>query len=275
MKQVSLFFLCLIMKLYGWSQQTILSHPESVNSDGRFLYVSNVGKALDPTAKDGDGFISKLSMDRKMITQNISKEKLNAPKGSAIINGVLYVADIDRIVGIALSSGKKTTELSLSTSFANDVAAKDDNTLFVSATDVGKIFEVNLKTGEVKTVADVKGANGIVYDKASRKLYTCSFMFDNLQGGEIGVIDEGKYEVFDGIKGAFDGLALIDAHTLIVSDWGAMDKPAGFLQKIDLRTKTVTKFDWPLIGGPADFYCDGKQVYIPAMVEGKVAIKGI
>jgi DNA-binding beta-propeller fold protein YncE len=259
-----------------------LANPESLNSDGKFLYASNIGKALEPAAKDGDGFISKLSLDGKMITPSITTEKLNAPKGTAIIKGVLYVADIDRIVGINLASGKKVAEVSLAdtkTSFLNDLTVKDDNTLFVSATDLGKVFEVNLKTSQVTPVADVKGANGICYDKAGKKLYTCNFIFQDMKGGEIGVItwkdQKPVYEKIGDIAGAFDGLALLDDHTLIVSDWGAIDHPAGSVEKIDLNTKTATKFDWPVINGPADFYLDAKtkRLFIPEIVTGNIVIK--
>jgi hypothetical protein len=44
--------------------------------------------------------------------------------------------------------------------------------------------------------------------------------------------------------------------------------------RIDLRTKKTAKFDWPVIGGPADFYYD-KQLYIPEMVGGKIIIRKI
>jgi len=261
-----------------------LAHPESVNSDGKFLYVTNIGKEGNPTAKDGDGTISKLSLDGKMITPSITTEKLNAPKGTAIIKGVLYVADLDHIVGIQLSTGKKVADVDISstgTNFSNDLTVKDDNTLFVSATDLGKVFEVNLKTSEVKEVANVKGANGLYYDKATNRLYTCSFDFQNLQGGEIGVISwqqqKPVYEAIGDIHGAFDGLAMPDKNTLIVSDWGAMDHPAGFVEKIDLTTKKATKINWPVINGPADFYLDvkGKKLYIPELVAEKVLIESL
>jgi outer membrane protein assembly factor BamB len=264
------------------SAQDGLSNPESINSDGKFLYVTNIGKALEPTGKDGDGYISKLSLDGKMITPSITTEKLNAPKGTVVVKGVLYVADIDRIVGIHLQTGKKVADIDLTSTgalFLNDLTAKDDGALFVSATDKGKVYEVNIKSGAVKEVADVKGANGIYYDKATNRLYTCSFNFENMQGGEIGVISwkdkTPAYEKIGDVQGAFDGLALLDDHTLIVSDWGALDHPAGFVEKIDLNTKKATKPDWPVIAGPADFYFDakGKRLVIPALVGGKVLIE--
>lgn len=258
-----------------------LANPESVISDGKYLYVSNLGKG-GPTAKDGDGFIAKLSTDGKLITTTFFEGKLNAPKGSAIINGALYVADIDQVIGFNLKTGKRITEVNVASSgssFLNDLTVKDDHTLFASATDIGKIIEVNVKDGSNKAFIDVKGANGVYYDKAKQLLYSCSFSFENLKGGEVGVIswknNNPVYEKIGDIQGAFDGLALIDDHTLAVSDWGALDKPAGFVEKIDVNTKQATKLDWPVIAGPADFYFDAgkKQLVIPAMVEGKLLFK--
>jgi hypothetical protein len=284
MKTVISLFAGLVLMANATAQDNQqLAHPESVISDGQVLYVTNVGKPLDPTAKDGNGYISRLSLEGKVFDSSITDIKLNAPKGTAIIRGVLYVADIDRVIGIQLSSGKKIAEISLAsigTKFANDLSVKDDFTLFVSATDLGKIVELNIRTGNVRIVADVKGANGLYFDKASNKLYSCSFDFENLQGGEIGVITWNKsfvpsYETIGDVHGAFDGIALLDSNTLVVSDWVAMDKPAGILQKIDLTTKKATKLNLPAINGPADFYLDRsqKKLFIPAMVDSKVLIQ--
>lgn len=285
MKSSITIFAAMVFAMNAMAQQPAgLTTPESVISDGHFLYATNIGKELKPAEKDGDGFISKLSLDGKVITASITTEKLNAPKGTAIIKNVLYVADVDRVVGIDLATGKKAAEVSLAaggTSFANDLAVKDEHTLFVSATDVGKVFEVDLKSGKVQPIADVKGANGICYDKSKKVLYTCSFSFENMQGGELGMISwkEQKpvYETIGNVHGAFDGLALLDDHTLIVSDWGAMDHPAGFVQKVDLNTKVATKLDWPVFAGPADFYLDakGKRLFIPELVGGKVTIESL
>lgn len=81
------------------------SHPESITADSTGkIFVSNIGAALEPTAKDGDGFITELSADGAVIERFFTpKGALNAPKGLAAINDVLYVADIDRIVGFNLN----------------------------------------------------------------------------------------------------------------------------------------------------------------------------
>ncbi|AEW01057.1 hypothetical protein A4D02_13940 [Niastella koreensis] len=284
MKPLISFLTGMVLVINAMAQDSsVLAHPESVISDGKFLYVTNIGKALDPGAKDGDGFISKLSLDGKVLEAKLNTSKLNAPKGTAIIRGMLYVADVDRIIGIEMATGKQLAEINLNpatgSGFVNDLTTKDDFTLFASCTDVGKIAEVNIRTGNVQIVANVKGANGITYDKANNRLYTCSFDFQNMKGGELGVITWKNfvpgYEKIGDVHGAFDGLALLDDHTLIVSDWGAMDHPAGFVEKVDLKTKQATKLDWPVINGPADFYLNvgEKKLYIPALVEGKLVIQ--
>jgi sugar lactone lactonase YvrE len=285
MKNIVLLLACAVWTLHATAQNDqTLSHPESLRSDGHFLYATNLGKTGDPAAKDGDGFISKLSLDGKMITPNITKEVLNAPKGTAIIKGVLYVADLDRIVGIDLASGKKAAEISLSathTKFANDLTVKDDHTLFVSLMDVGKVVEVNLSNGQTTPVVDLKGANGLHYDQAGKRLYTCNFLFENVQGGEIGVVSwqaqKPVYERIGDIHGGFDGLEQLDEHTLVVSDWVALDHPAGIVEKIDLRSKTATKLEMPVIAGPADFYLDAKKkrLFIPVMLESKIMIQSL
>lgn len=260
---------------------TGVASPESVISDGEFLYVTNIGKG-GPTAKDGDGYISKLTLEGKLISKTFFEGKLNAPKGTAMIRGALYVTDIDHIIGFNTANGKRIIDINLSTygtSFLNDLTPKDHTILFASCTDIGKILEVNIRTGFITVLMDVKGANGVYYDQETKRLFTCSFSFEDIKGGEIGMIHWNGYtpvyEKVGDVKGAFDGLALIDDHTLVVSDWGALDKPAGFVEKIDLNTKKATRLDWPVIGGPADFYYDPmeKQLVIPAMVENKLLFK--
>ncbi len=275
---------CMAIMTQASAQDKTLHHPESINTDGRFLYVSDIGKELQPVAKDGDGAIRKYTLDGKLVKANITTERLNAPKGSAIVKGVLYVADIDRVVGINLSNGKKVADFSFATynsSFANDVVAKDDQTIFVSLTDVGKIIEINLaaKTMHELQIPELKGANGLAFDKNTNRLYVCTFAMDPSAAGELGMIgwdaEHIFYEKAADLTGQFDGLAVTGDHQLIVSDWVAFDKTAGVLKKVDLTTKQATTLDIPVIAGPADFCYDAKtnMLYIPVMMEGKILIR--
>src|SRR3954464_6157267 len=76
------------------AQQVVsgLAAPESVLKTGDKIFVSNIGGAQpNPAAKDGNGFISELSADGKIIQQKFQKTTLNGPKGLAVTNNVVYV----------------------------------------------------------------------------------------------------------------------------------------------------------------------------------------
>jgi glucose/arabinose dehydrogenase len=109
-----------------------LSSPESVLFDatGNVLYVSNV--AGDPGAKDGKGFISRLSTDGKVLDLEWATG-LDAPKGLAQVGDKLYVSDIDRLVAIDTKTGAIAKQYpAAGAKFLNDVAADERGRVFVS-----------------------------------------------------------------------------------------------------------------------------------------------
>ena len=109
-----------------------LANPESAVFDEahKVIYVSNVDG--EPLAKDGKGFVSKVSMDGK-VTKLRWVDGLNAPKGMAIHKGLLFVADIDQLVVIDISTAKiRSRHDTPGAKFLNDVAAGDDGSVFVS-----------------------------------------------------------------------------------------------------------------------------------------------
>ena len=76
------------------------------------MFVSNIGGAKpDPMALDSNGFISELSADGKVIHQKFQKGILNAPKGLAVVKDVVYVADVNRVVGFNARSGEQVFEV--------------------------------------------------------------------------------------------------------------------------------------------------------------------
>ena len=109
-----------------------LSNPESVvfDSAGNVLYVSNVaGEAM---AKDGKGFISRLSPDGKIVTLEWATG-LDAPKGLALAGDRLYVSDIDQLVAVDIKTGAIAGRWpAAGAKFLNDVAADDAGRIFVS-----------------------------------------------------------------------------------------------------------------------------------------------
>lgn len=116
------------------------SAPESVlhDSEADVYLVSNVNGA--PLDKDGNGFISRVSPDGqvlelKWIDGEADGVTLNAPRGTALLDGVLYVADIDCVRKFDSASGAPQGENCVrGATLLNDVAVGPNGELFVSDT---------------------------------------------------------------------------------------------------------------------------------------------
>jgi sugar lactone lactonase YvrE len=109
-----------------------LDGPESAVLDAGegVFYVSNVNG--DASAADGNGYISKLSMDGEILDKEWVTG-LNAPKGLALHEGKLYVSDIDELAVIDTASREITARhKAQGATFLNDVTAHPDGRVFVS-----------------------------------------------------------------------------------------------------------------------------------------------
>lgn len=248
------------------------SNPESVACDGKNFFVSNLGTEQEPTQKDGDGFISKVHSDGKTIELQYIKG-LDAPKGMTVIGKTLYVADIDKVKGFDLLTGNQTFVADLETqrvTFLNDVCEGESGKLLVSATDIGVVFEIDLKTAkfsELKFSEPITGPNGIQYDAKTKTLYIATLAekgkvlkAEKKNAGFIvsAVISE---------AGNYDGI-FFSGTAVVVSDW-----TSGTLKKTDLqtmKTETVKFTDPAMFSGPADFYYDknSKCFWVPEMQAG-------
>lgn len=251
-------------------------HPESVVAEGRNLYVADIGKALTPDAKDGDGKILKLDSKGVILDSTFVKEKLNAPKGLAIYKDILYLTDIDRIVAVDVKSGSALYQIDMSKDahFLNDIAVWDANTLYVSATDTHKLFKVNLlnKTySEVVIDKPISGINGLFCYKKSSLLYVNGLGSNNQPNGVVGYINlkDNTFTQLASAEGLYDGLYVAD-NVLYTSNWVAYEKK-GILLSIQLSNHRINRL--PLmepIAGPADFIIEGNTIIVPAMLTGEL-----
>ncbi|MEZ4777501.1 MAG: SMP-30/gluconolactonase/LRE family protein [Bacteroidia bacterium] len=258
-----------------------LASPESVIGDGTFFYVSNVGVELKPMDKDGDGFIAKLDAEGNVVEEKFITG-LDAPKGSAIVSGKLYVADVDKVKVFDLATKAAAGEVDFSangTSFLNDIAVKNNREIFVSATDIGKIFSINLddlSVTEVTTDAPVAGPNGLWWDEAGNRLLIASYT--GSIDGKLCAIDfkpEGnQYHPINDFGGFLDGIAITAGGKLVFSDWNS----AG-IQMTDLSGGATERVTMPVdsIKGPADFYYNAakNELWVPAMQENVIYIQSL
>jgi hypothetical protein len=291
MQKLSIVLLCslalCLSTTHSVAQATIpvtelsgFSHPESVIQSGNALFISNIGAALDPAKKDGDGFISKVDLSTGKITELHylpATGTLDAPKGMALNGKTLYVADIDHIVGFDIESREKVFDLPISgTTFLNDLVMGDGK-LYASATDNGKIFEIDPmhKTYRPLPLKDsIPGANGLFYNHVSGTLYCVGLGTWGKWDGMLFAINlkDMTFEKIASYQGMLDGVDMV-GNMLYFSDWKGIDKK-GNLFSLNLKTHSVHELSLTVggIAGPADFSISADQRYfiIPSTIEGKV-----
>lgn len=253
------------------------SSPESTIVNKSDLYVSNVGKELKPTLKDGDGFISKLDVNGKIKELHFI-DGLDAPKGMGIVGNTLFVADINTLRGFDLQTKKEVFNVVFEgVNFLNDITVKDSNTLFIGASDTSAIYEVNISSKSYKKMMDFIVPNGLFYEDgilyAAQLGSTTQNMFDG-KGKlyKIDLKDNNKLTQLGTFEGVLDGVTKV-GNKVYVSDWGNAKK-TGIIRVYDLKTKKESVLEAELFMGAADFWIDekSKKIFMPQMIGGKVTI---
>jgi sugar lactone lactonase YvrE len=257
-----------------------LNTPESVLYDAKndVYLVSNINGS--PTATDNNGYISRIAPDgskveAKWIEAGKNGVKLDAPKGSAIVNGTLYVADITRLRTFDADSGKPKGDIALpGCTFANDVGAGPDGKVYVS--DSGIKFDdkgnpVSTKSdaiyvvdkGHAKTLAkgdDLGHPNGVLW--SGDKLWVVTF-----GSGEVYSLDKAgkKADAQKLPKGALDGIVPLADGSYLVSSWEA----SGVFQGKPGSDWTLVLTD---LKAPADIGYDTKRgrVLVPLFMDSAV-----
>ena len=150
-----------------WESKADFKLPESVvfDKENNILYVSNMQG--DPFSKDGNGFISKVDLDGKIVKLKWI-DGLNAPKGLAISKGKLYVGDVDQLIEIDIKAGKISKKLDAAgASFLNDVTVDTYGNVYVSDTFTDTIYRLNT-FGQLTTwlySPKLEAPNGLYYEK--------------------------------------------------------------------------------------------------------------
>lgn len=195
-----------------WEATDGFDIPESAyfNKFDKTIYVSNIGKS---DSKDGIGYISKLSMDGKLIIKEWVKG-LNAPKGIRSTKSRLYVTDIDRVLEIDLKTGKILKEFRNSKSKSlNDVTITLAGKVYISDSGGNCIFTVGKDSLEIfMEDARIKGMNGIFND--GKLIYIGAgnkFLSIDMKAKEIKTLAENV--------GYLDGIEMISKGVYVTSDW--------------------------------------------------------
>lgn len=205
-----------------------LEAPESAYFDEarNVLYVSNVNG--EPTVKDGNGFISRVSLTGEMLeAQWVSG--LDAPKGLVSDGVTLYVSDIDRLVAIDIASGNVSgTWQAEGAIFLNDTAIDAGGRVYVSDMIAQKIHVLADGTLSVLAEGDaLQHPNGL--NMLEGKLLVAPWGvglqpdFTTTTGGHLITVDLESGAVAPLGSGApvgnLDGLEPDGKGNWIVSDW--------------------------------------------------------
>lgn len=243
-----------------WETDTLLTTCESVIYDSlnEVLYVSNING--QPTGKDGNGFISKLGLDGKIVqTQWVTG--MDAPKGMGIYNGKLYVSDINRVHEIDIASGAiAKTYTADSAQFLNDITIDSNGKVYVSDSNLGNIW--TLENGAVTVWLDgVAGVNGLLAEGTDVQMVSFGT-------GIFNTIDAAKQITFrtDSIENG-DGIVALAEGGYLVSSWNGMVHYVSPEWKnallLDTRADNVSAAD-------IEYVADKKLLLVPTFFKNKV-----
>jgi len=240
------------------------STPESVLHDPEtdVYLVANING--DPSARDGNGFISRVSPEGevialKWIDGEVEGVTLDAPKGMALTGERLFVADITVVRVFDRGSGDSLDEIPVEgATFLNDVAAAEDGTVYVTDSGTGVIHRIR-PDGTLEQAGQTKNPNGI-HVRGETILVT---------GGSNQIFrlgDEGALTPeYETPTGGLDGLILLDDGSVLVSSWDGMA-----VYQFDADGQVSTLFSG--IKSPADIGFDSQRrlVLIPHFEDDQV-----
>jgi sugar lactone lactonase YvrE len=250
-----------------------LAQPESAVEDPAtgVIYVSNINGAV--MQKDGNGFISRLTADGKMLERQWVKG-LNSPTGLALHDRTLYAADVDQLIEINAASGELLKRYDAKGAvFLNDVVVDDEGTVYVSDTPMNTIWRLKDGSFEPWLANDaLNGPNGLLVQGNTLIVASLGKIQSQGQKKELGTLlavsldDQKVSKIGKGeLIGNLDGLQAIQPGVYLVTDWAQ-----GALYRVDAKGKVDELID--LNQGSADLsYLPGKKMLlIPMMLDNSL-----
>jgi hypothetical protein len=213
------------------AQITGLEGPNSFVGDqqGKEFFISNVNG--EPDARDNNGFITKVDADGKVlnlkfIQGGIVDVMLHAPKGLAVVDQTLYVADLDQLKGFDKSTGKSLVVVSFPPLSSKgivsltDVTAGPNGLLYASDQSNNTIYRIEQAAGHRVSLLlhddRLAGPSGIAVHPRTGHLIAVSWekgkIFDITPEGPLSELESHGF-----FTGRFQNLSGID-----FDRWGNM-----------------------------------------------------
>lgn len=246
-----------------WTSDPNLPVSESVLYDAKsgIIYVSCIdGK---PDDKDGKGAIAKVAPDGKIISATWVTG-LDAPKGLGIHKGNLYVADITKIVTIALATGKITGSVEVEgAKFLNDITVDKSGNVYASDTQTGKIHLLKGDKAEVYFEStEFKGINGLLaLDKGM-------YIVDFATGNNYKLSGDKKLTLIGKSSEGADGVVSVGKDEYLVSNWNG---EVYFVNAKGEATKLIDTKDAKVNAADIEYDAKTKTLFIPTFFANSVA----
>ncbi|HYC45237.1 MAG TPA: hypothetical protein VED01_07085 [Burkholderiales bacterium] len=244
--------------------------PESAAYDPRakVFYVSQFGGSkLDPAAKDGQGKISKVALDGKVIEERFlpaAGETMNKPKGIWVKANRLWVTDIDSVWIFDLKT-KKGRKLDIpGITFANDPTVIGTS-LYVSDNRADRLYRIepaDFLNANIAPQISIPLAGRSIYPNGVHpgkrgEVLIVGFQSPKEPRGIYSLTKDGELRELAKGLGRLDGVYQLRDGSLLVTDWnsGSLSRwtEKGGMEKLAAHFK-----------GPADFATieDGKGVTV-------------
>jgi len=251
-----------ILMPHYWTTSQDFNVPESVLHDSKrkVLYVSNIDG--DPMVKDGNGYISRLSLDGKILKRKWITG-FSAPKGMVLKGDELIISDIDGIHIASISKQMITHTYSVDGAvFLNDVESDNDGTIYVSDTIANKIFI--LKGTNVSPWIEYKE-----YKNINGLLFRNGYLYAGTTNGLLKIdIKTKATSLLIKIAGGIDGLKELSKERFVVTDW------TGKIQIIEPGKKPVLlqdTTDKKVYAADIEYICSIKLLIVPTFTDNRIA----
>jgi sugar lactone lactonase YvrE len=159
----------------------------------------------------GSGTIVRIGTDGKLISKDWVTG-LNANKGSALFNGLLYTAETAAVAVIDVEKATILKRIPVEgAQMLNDLAVDAKGIIYVSDTRAGKVYRIE---GDKPAVylENLPGANGLL--TVNTDLYV-------LTAASLLKVDAGKAitKIADGFESGLDGIVMVSANEFILSNY--------------------------------------------------------
>jgi hypothetical protein len=244
-----------LTKVWETSEELITNESALYDAASGIIYISNIDG--DPGEKDGKGFISKITNTGEIIEKEWVKG-LDAPKGMGILNGKLFVTNIDELVEIDLATGKISKRHKIAgAQFLNDLDTSGD-----------KLYFSDMKTGKIHLFQNGKLS---VFSENQTNINGIRIAEDGTVFGLDGAglkkyNSDGTFEILNSnVKGG-DGLIILEDNVFLASRWkGEIYLIKDGIETLLLDTKAEESYTADI-----DFIPSENLVLVPTFFKNKV-----